>query len=397
MVAMQSQRTAISLNDLRIGFILPVPIHSGSEQKSTLLLNRGMQLTEEAVANLRARGIDEVYVSSHFAAALKKPIDRKVASITVDAERPRAQVVSAAFRPRADISQNEVEKQTLAIQVINERALDLLSVSSIRPNIEGAQEIVQAELKSLKASCDLFLSLGLSTTVDSEADRLHGLRVGRLAMGMALADGRADDEIHQIGLGCLLMDIGLSDEARELRRVPRRLTRLEMLEIEKHPSKTFDILSKEGQISPIARFLAYQVHERCDGSGYPRSRKATGISDGALTAMVAESFVAMISPRPHRTAISPTNAIRQLFQMSNCHKLDPKRVESLVSVVSALPVGTRVKLSNGLSGVVKISRARDPLHPVIEIDTSPDSENLCLLSTSDVKITAVLSSAPGSP
>ena len=393
MVALASERTALSLDELRVGVTLPVAIHNGTDVKSMLLHNRGMQLTPEALARLKARGIQQIYVSSHFAKLIRNPkhSQESVRAIT-NSESCRAEVVSAAFHPAHDIPRNEFDSRSRVIDLVNERTRDLLSAASGRPSIEASQEIVEAELKSLKASCDLFVSLGLPLTRPADRDWLHGLRVGRVAMAMALAEDKPDDEITQIGLGCLLMDIGLSDEARRLKQLDRGLSRIEMLEIEKHPSKTYDILAKEHKMSPTARFLAYQVHERCDGSGYPRGKTRAGISDGALIAMVAECFVAMISDRPHRPAILPTHAVRQLFQMANYHKVDSRKVEILVSVVSALPVGTKVKLSNGLHGVVKISRARAPLNPVVEIEPSLASvpASLCLLTTSNVRITEVV-------
>ena len=67
------------------------------------------------------------------------------------------------------------------------------------------------------------------------------------------------------------------------------------------------------QVPLGVRMIVYQMHERCDGSGYPRGCTGEKIHPLAKIASVADAYVALVSPRPHRPAMLPYHAIAKML------------------------------------------------------------------------------------
>ena len=57
-----------------------------------------------------------------------------------------------------------------------------------------------------------------------------------------------------------------------MRLARRPMTPAERRLIESHPTHTFNALERAGRIPTLTRLVAYQVHERADGRGYPCKR-----------------------------------------------------------------------------------------------------------------------------
>lgn len=68
------------------------------------------------------------------------------------------------------------------------------------------------------------------------------------------------------------------------------------------------------------------MHERPDGSGYPRRRKKDQIHFLSRVAAVADMYVALATPRPHRPGILPHAAIQTITQAGGQGRLDQAAV-----------------------------------------------------------------------
>ncbi len=81
-------------------------------------------------------------------------------------------------------------------------------------------------------------------------------------------------------------------------------------------------------------------HEWFDGSGYPRGLKGRRIPITGRILAVADAYLAMISDRPYRRAMSRPEAIEQL-QRGAGTQFDPKVVEALIRVLGSGAVDSR--------------------------------------------------------
>ncbi|MEW6379557.1 MAG: HD domain-containing phosphohydrolase [bacterium] len=105
---------------------------------------------------------------------------------------------------------------------------------------------------------------------------------------------------------------------------PGRLTDEEFAVIKKHPEYSQEILTKSLHIRWDSIHLAYEHHERFDGSGYPLRLKGLRINQFALIAAIADVFDAITSDRPYRKAMPMLpcprcwNGVKKTFPPPTC-------------------------------------------------------------------------------
>ena len=180
----------------------------------------------------------------------------------------------------------------------------------------------------------------------------------------------------ELGIGCLVHDVGMLSLQRNAYDSNRILSADEFSEVAKHPVFTFELLNRHMNWLPAAsRMVAYQIHERCDGSGYPRGRRADQIHELARVAAVADVFVALLSPRPHRPAMLPYLAMEKIVYDTKKGSYDPEVVRALLRTVSLFPIGSWVELNDGR--IAQVIRARGGLwdRPVLDVYHQPRLES----------------------
>ena len=126
-------------------------------------------------------------------------------------------------------------------------------------------------------------------------------------------------------------DIGKVGIPDNILKKPTNLTEDEMLIMQKHTIIGHDIL-KYSKLSIIqaAAIIAYQHHEKYDGSGYPRGLKGDEIHIyGRITALV-DVFDALSSERVYKDVWSDKEIISFLQKESGKH-FDPKLIELFLS------------------------------------------------------------------
>jgi HD-GYP domain-containing protein (c-di-GMP phosphodiesterase class II) len=147
-----------------------------------------------------------------------------------------------------------------------------------------------------------------------------------------------------------------------------KLTDGQLSKLANHPVKAIEVVTKYGDsLSQEVRMVVYQIHERCDGSGYPRGFHAEQIHPLAKIAAVADAFVGMVSPRKHRYAIQGFSANLALMEDAKNGKYDPRVIRALLHSTSLHPIGSRVELSNGRVGQIVRSGGANYVSPTIRM------------------------------
>ncbi len=128
-------------------------------------------------------------------------------------------------------------------------------------------------------------------------------------------------------------------------------------ELQLHPAQARALLEQNGVTDTDWLDAVVQHHERADGTGYPSGR--TDISDFAAALRVADVFMAKITPRTLRAAVSPKDAITQLYRDDRGGPLST----ALFKEFGIHPPGEFVKLASGELGVVvqRTANARAPI------------------------------------
>lgn len=139
----------------------------------------------------------------------------------------------------------------------------------------------------------------------------HQRRVSTLATAIAEEMNLDDDMVTGIRLGAIIHDIGKIYVPSEMLVKPTALTPIEFEMIKTHAKVGFDILSGIDSPWPIAE-IAYQHHERINGSGYPRGLKGEEIILEARVVAVADTIEAMSSHRPYRASLGEEAGVEEV-------------------------------------------------------------------------------------
>ena len=139
----------------------------------------------------------------------------------------------------------------------------------------------------------------------------HEARVAQISVQIARVLGLDDSVVQTLDLAGKLHDIGKFIAPVEILSKPGRLTKPEFELVKGHAQASYDILKGVDFPWPVAE-IAYQHHERLDGSGYPRGLKGDEILFEARILAVADVVEAMSSHRPYRPALGIDQALAEL-------------------------------------------------------------------------------------
>lgn len=173
-------------------------------------------------------------------------------------------------------------------------------------------------------------------------------------------------EQERLALGALLKDIGEAAIDARLIDKPGMLSRDEYSIVQGHVQEGLALLERATHLSDTSLQVVHDHHERYDGAGYPYRTGGADISLAGRMAAIVDTYDAMTSDRPYRTAISPSLALRQLYGESG-RQFDPELVATFVRTVGVYPIGTLVLLESGHLAVVDQVHPQNLLAPVVKV------------------------------
>jgi HD-GYP domain-containing protein (c-di-GMP phosphodiesterase class II) len=108
----------------------------------------------------------------------------------------------------------------------------------------------------------------------------------------------------------MLHDVGKIGVDVQVLKKPGRLTDDEFQEMQRHPMYGVKLFNEAGLSELLAEELMAlaQHHERLDGRGYPSGLSGEEISRIGRIVAVADTFDALTSDRPYRSALSAEEA-----------------------------------------------------------------------------------------
>jgi len=159
----------------------------------------------------------------------------------------------------------------------------------------------------------------------------HSERVGRLASQMASRIGLSPGECEMMGLAGELHDIGLLAIPEGVLNQHSRIGVNEFRTIQKHSEVSYEILKPIDSLGDVLPAIRYH-HERMNGTGYPAGIRGDEIPLGARILAVADAYDAMTHDRPHRPAMTPLDAMRELDRCTP-HGYDATCVEALADLM----------------------------------------------------------------
>jgi len=160
--------------------------------------------------------------------------------------------------------------------------------------------------------------------------RGHSERVTRYAMAIAEEMALPEDTLRNLEQAAILHDIGKIGIDINLLHKKGKLDKQDITTLQKHPEIGQHILGPIHFLCSISDIVA-QHHERFDGEGYPGGLQGTDILLEARILSVADTFDAMTSNRPYRSARLREDAITEIREMSGT-QFDPEVVTAFLRV-----------------------------------------------------------------
>jgi HD-GYP domain-containing protein (c-di-GMP phosphodiesterase class II) len=131
--------------------------------------------------------------------------------------------------------------------------------------------------------------------------------------------------------GFFLHDIGKVGIPESILCKPGPLTELEWVVMRSHPSQGARIVEPIPFMEKAVEIVRSH-HERWDGGGYPRGLRGEEIPLAARIFAIVDSFDAMTSDRPYRSALDPECAVEEIRGGSGT-QFDPRCVEAFERLI----------------------------------------------------------------
>lgn len=194
----------------------------------------------------------------------------------------------------------------------------------------------------------------------------HSVNVAVLSIIIGISMRLNRSELTKLGLGAMLHDIGKVFIDKELINKPGKLTKKEFDNLKRHSKLGYDYVRDKFQL-PVKSYIAIlDHHERYDGTGYPNQKTGDDISSFGKMVALADVYDALTSERPYRKALPPSEAMEYIMGNGQVH-FDPELVKIFSKRIAPYPVGTLVKLSNGMAGLVVENYESCCLRPRIRV------------------------------
>ncbi|MBO4731558.1 MAG: HD-GYP domain-containing protein [Spirochaetaceae bacterium] len=218
----------------------------------------------------------------------------------------------------------------------------------------------------------------------------HAMRSTILALAIACQLRMPLPKQTELGVACVLHEIGMLKIPPQIHMSNRKLSAAEMKTIYTHPLFSYNILKEHS--FPLSICLgALEHHEKVNGTGYPRRMMGDKISLYAKIIAVACSYEAITAPRSHKTARESFNAMVEILQ-DNGKYYDPTVIKALLYTISLFPIGAYVFLNNGKIAQVVDVNPTNPKLPVVQLFGEKDEkgEAIIIQTGEDIKISRVL-------
>jgi len=162
--------------------------------------------------------------------------------------------------------------------------------------------------------------------------RGHADNVAAYAVAIGQALLMSPEHLARVRRAALLHDLGNLAVSEALLAFQGPLTTAQHVQVRSHAEVGATMLARAG-LHFEARWVRHH-HERLDGRGYPDGLAGEDIPLESRIIAVAEAFDAMVSPRPHRPAMSAGEALEEMRRCSGT-QFDARLVDALVALVES--------------------------------------------------------------
>lgn len=295
-----------------------------------MILPQGAVIKKDYIKKLSELGINEVYV---------KEEESKSGEIAI----LKSEMEDSIKKTVRNILERHTYHNNKELAELSSAADDIIT------NILEEEKVVEKVFDIKERSSDIYE---------------HSVSICSLAILTSLRMGVEIKKIHDIGVGCLLHDIGLRYMTLDYNnKNVEEFNRQELIEYKKHPVYGYSSLKDEIWISDLSKSIILYHHERLDGSGFPL--KVKDIPYECKIVNVCDAFDEMICGIACER-IKVYEAIEYMKNFKNI-KFDGKIVDTFLSFTAVYPSGSHVLTNEGEEAIVLAQNNDFHDRPVIKI------------------------------
>ena len=164
----------------------------------------------------------------------------------------------------------------------------------------------------------------------------HSHTVGVVAAAAGEAAGLERAAVDELRIAGWLHDLGRVAVPNLIWDKPGPLNAAEWEQVRLHAYHTERLLARSPLLAPVAA-LAGAIHERCDGSGYPKSLGAAKLDERARLLAASDVYCALREDRPHRPAFSVDAAAGLLTDEAGRGVFDLAAVRAVLEATGGAP------------------------------------------------------------
>lgn len=283
----------------------------------TIRIPFGLGLVGEAISTKKQMIINDVQNNEKF----NGEIDRKTGYTT------KSMMIIPMFNSQSHVIG--------AFQVVNKIEGDfdekdlkylLLAASYSAETLESALLIEEND----QTQKEMIFLMSEAVEKRSKETGNHIRRVALYSRLLALAYGLSEEETYTLEFASPMHDIGKIGIPDAILNKPGKLTEEEFEKMKLHALYGHEILSASNKgMLKAAATVAYEHHEKWDGTGYPLGLKEDEIHIYGRITAVADVFDALGSQRCYKEAW-PMDKIIELFKSQRGKQFDPRLVDILL-------------------------------------------------------------------
>lgn len=319
-----------------------------NDKNNRILLQKGVKLNQILLDKIKENGIYSIYVHDEYSDnEIEDIISPKLRNTAINTIKDTFDNLEEYFKQ----NKNSIKAKKLLKQREN--------------NIQLLNNISKDVVEEILMNKDMVINLVDIKSIDTYTYK-HSVNVAVLSLVLGIELGLNKNELYDLCIGAMLHDIGKSFIPKEILLKKEKLTQQEIETIKEHVKKGYDHLKERYDLKGSVKLIAFQHHERLDGSGYPNGYREDKINKLAKIVAIADTYDEMISDTPYKKAVPPNEAI-EFIMGSGGRSFDFTMVKVFSKKVIPYPVGSLVQLSNGEIGVVEEIKLDFSLRPKVKI------------------------------
>lgn len=317
----------VPISELRVGMYVMLDL---AWYEHPFLKNEFRISSPTEIEKIKGLGLTEVTIDEKKSTMANDVIRALEGESPPDEEQEPTIETGVLFDVLKDKS-TEPEKKACLVRKHATKIMQKLFEEPSRPNLKEVRKvaagIVDFILRDEKTTFHLVSMTNFDFTTYN-----HSVNVGFLAIALAKTTfgGSPHHDLHELGAGFFLHDIGKIKIDNAIIQKPAPLTEDEMLKMKRHPQLGLKVLHETGFATSEAKLIVLQHHERMDGTGYPKGLRGDDIHSYARVCAVADVFDALTSRRPYRDPLSTFQALKLMRDEMVPHHIERKLFEQFV-------------------------------------------------------------------